>query len=320
MFDQVLLVDVREHGVFVALTELGARPGQYSTVHCETEAELIAALQQILKDAGHASLAGAAFGAPGPYIDGAIQLTHASKMRLDRDHLQTALGARRVELINDFQARALAMPLLSETDFERIGGSAARGDYPAAALGPGAGLGVSILNPDGFVGWTSSAGEGGHVALAAASEREAAIIGALRERHGHVSAERILSEEGLENIAWASRRLAGHDDQPFDLPQLIQQAIDGDPAAVEVFELFSAWLGAVAGDLALTAGARSGVYIFSPLVVSLGDLFDRRICRDRFEAKGPMSPYMRKIGLYLVKADNCGLLGLSNLLTREALR
>lgn len=61
-------------------------------------------------------------------------------------------------------------------------------------------------------------------------------------------------------------------------------------------------------------------YIFRPLVLSLGDLFDRRVCRASFEAKGPMSPYMRDIGLYLVKAGNCGLLGSSSLSTQEARR
>lgn len=319
MVDQVLLVDVREQGVFVALTGVGESPETAVTLACETEAELILALQRILADAGNPDLAGAVFGAPGPCLDGVIQLTHAN-MRLEREHLRAALGARRVELVNDFQARALAMPLVFENDLERIGGSPPRGDASAAALGPGAGLGVSILNPDGFVGWTASAGEGGHVALAAATEREAAVIGVLRDWYGHVSAERVLSEEGLENIFKALRRLANLDDAPYDRDELTRSAIVGDRLAVEVFELFSSWLGAVAGDLALTAGARSGVYIFSPLVVSLGSLFDRSLCRARFEAKGPMSGYVREIGLYLVTATNCGLLGLSTVFERKALR
>lgn len=319
MADQVLLVDVRERGVVVALTGLGERPGTGVTMECETEEELISALQQIIADAGNPVLAGAVFGAPGPCLDGVIQLTHAN-MRLDRERLGAALGAGRVVLVNDFQALALAMPLVLDSDLERIGGSPARGDASAAALGPGAGLGVSILNPDGFVGWTASAGEGGHVALAATSEREAAIIGVLRDWHGHVSAERVLSEVGLENIAKALRHLEGLDDGSCDRNELIRLATAGDRLAVEVFELFSGWLGAVAGDLALTAGARSGVYIFSPLVVSLGSLFDRSLCRARFEAKGPMSGYLREIGLYLVTAQNCGLLGLSTVLEQKALR
>ena len=319
MVDQVLLVDVREQSVSIALTDPGARPETSHTVKCETQADLISAVQRILADSGHPALSGAVFGAPGPCIDGVIQVTHA-KMRLDREQLREALGAKRVELVNDFQARALAVPLLSETCLEQIGGSPPRGDAPAAALGIGVGLGVSILNPDGFVGWTPSASEGGHVALAAATDREAAVIGVLRGRHGHVSAERILSEEGLGNIAWALQQLEGRDDPPFELGALADTAIAGDPLAGEVFQLFSGWLGGMSGDLALTAGARSGVYIFSALVLSVGALFDRAVCRARFEAKGPMSPYMDEIGLYLVTATECGLLGLSSVLERPALR
>lgn len=114
--------------------------------------------------------------------------------------------------------------------------------------------------------------------------------------------------------------MAGRGEAPYDLARLKRAAAAGEPMALETFALSSAWLGAVSGDLAFTAGVRSGVYIFRPLVLSLGDLFDRRVCRASFEAKGPMSPYMRDIGLYLVKASNCGLLGSSSLSTQEARR
>ncbi len=83
--------------------------------------------------------------------------------------------------------------------------------------------------------------------------------------------------------------------------------------AIEAFQLFSEWLGVVAGDLALTAGARSGVYVFSPMVLAWGDLFDRDLCRSSFEAKGRMSGYATEIPLFLVTEQNCGLLGLSTL-------
>jgi glucokinase len=98
-----------------------------------------------------------------------------------------------------------------------------------------------------------------------------------------------------------------------DFAQLVAAARDQDPIAREAFALFSSWLGAVAGDLALVAGARSGVYIFSPMMLGWTDLFDRDLCRARFEAKGRMDVYMKDIPLYLVLEADCGLLGLSAL-------
>lgn len=66
----------------------GACPELGATVWCETEADLVVALQGFLADAGHPRLAGAAFSAPSPCVNGLIQLTHARQMRLDRDHLR----------------------------------------------------------------------------------------------------------------------------------------------------------------------------------------------------------------------------------------
>ena len=65
--------------------------------------------------------------------------------------------------------------------------------------------------------------------------------------------------------------------------------------------------------MALTAGARSGVYVFSPMILAWGKQFDRALCRASFEAKGRMSGYVADIPLFLVTEQDCGLLGLSTL-------
>ena len=69
-------------------------------------------------------------------------------------------------------------------------------DAPVAVLGPGTGLGVSALVPSAGT-WRPVAGEGGHVTLAACNDDEAQVLKRLRDRHGHVSAERVLSGPGL---------------------------------------------------------------------------------------------------------------------------
>ena len=61
--------------------------------------------------------------------------------------------------------------------------------------GPGTGLGVGAFLPPDRVLVT----EGGHTTLAAADAREEAVIARLRARFGHVSAERALSGQGIEN-------------------------------------------------------------------------------------------------------------------------
>ncbi|MCV5391492.1 glucokinase, partial [Escherichia coli] len=80
------------------------------------------------------------------------------------------------------------------------GGGTAVAAAPIALLGPGTGLGVSGLVPVPGAGWVPLTGEGGHVTLSAADEREDAVLALLRRRFGHVSAERALSGPGLANL------------------------------------------------------------------------------------------------------------------------
>src|SRR5690606_2153791 len=110
--------------------------------------------------------------------------------------LKRRLKLSDLAVINDFVAVALAIPGLKPGDTLKIGRGSAAAGMPVAVLGPGTGLGVSLLVPDGRR-WLPVATEGGHVTLPAADAADEAVIAPLRERFGHVSAERVLSGPGL---------------------------------------------------------------------------------------------------------------------------
>lgn len=310
MTKTILLVDVQHDRASFCIVEAGDKPYGVRGFLCDSQDEMILSLQLAIEDLG-TTLDAAAFAAPGPVVEGAIQLTHAP-LRLSKARLQEALGLHEIQLVNDFSARALAMPLLEDSNLEQVGGRRLSGQAPAAALGPGSGLGAAILTPDGFVGWVASAGEGGHACLPAINPRQSAVIEQLRSRDLHVSADRVLSDGGILEIAGA---IAALEDTSCatTVALLLETAQAGDAVAREAFELFSQWLGVVAGDLALTAGARSGVYVFSPMILAWGEQFDRAVCRTCFETKGRMSAYVADIPLFLVTETECGLLGLSTL-------
>lgn len=309
---RVLVADVNGFQARIGLAERGQAPETVSVVDCASQDQLVALLAKARAEFGGPVL-GAAIAAPGPNLGGVIQLTH-SRMRLEADAIADQLGLHHLHLINNFTARALAVPLLSPDALEAIGGGAPHRDAPVGAVGPSeSGLGMSILYPDGFVGWTAAAAEGGHADLAAADDREADVIRVLREMHGHVSAERALSGQGVLDVALAVSTLAGAPQRPADLRALVDAAEQGDAVARETFALVSGWLGAVCGNLVLTAGARSGVYIISATVLSWGPWLDRTIVRRRFEAKGRMAAYLSDVPFYLVNDPNCGLLGLTTL-------
>ena len=73
-----------------------------------------------------------------------------------------------------------------------------------------------------------------------------------------------------------------------------------DRICAESTTLFCAMLGTMAGNLALTLGARGGIYIGGGIVPRLGQRFAESPFRARFEAKGRFSPYLAAIPTYVV--------------------
>ena len=125
--------------------------------------------------------------------------------------LRAQLGLEGLSVLNDFVANALAIPHLAPSDVAKLGGGEPAEGASIGVLGPGSGLGVSgLVRSEGVE--AAVEGEGGHVTLAPANDRESAVLDRLRARFGHVSAERALSGPGLVNLYQAlcelSARLA----------------------------------------------------------------------------------------------------------------
>ena len=219
--------------------------------------------------------------------------------------LQAELGLERLVVINDFTALALALPSLGAHELHPVGDGKAVAGAPRAVLGPGTGLGVSglLFTPAG--GWVPITGEGGHVSLAPVDAREQAVLQRLIERFGHASAERALSGPGLVNLYEAVSHLAGSPAQPVTgAADVIERARSGgDPACKEALALFFGFLGSVAGNLALTLGARGGVYIGGGIVPRLQPELERSAFRERFEAKGRFRDYLRAMPVWVIQAE-----------------
>jgi len=237
----------------------------------------------------------------------------------DRQALSTQLQGCPVTLINDFAAVGYAVTALDASDWVQLGGEAGQPNRPIAVLGPGTGLGVCsvIQNPSGtFV----IEGEGGHADIAPVTDREVSVLRHMRARFGRVSIERALSGDGLLNIFDAlvedslpagSSDAASRGNLRYEDPaRLTEAALGGtDPLAVTTVETFCEILGAVAGNLALTLGAKGGVYIAGGIPPKILPLLAASRIRDRFEDKGRFREYLAEIPLRVVIKEDLGLTG-----------
>jgi glucokinase len=270
--------------------------------------DLAEAVDRYLSAAGVRGIDEAAVAVACPVVGDEVRLTNLD-WTFSIAATRERLGLSRLKVLNDFEALALSLPALGAADLEVVlEGERVRG-APCALIGPGTGLGVAGLVPAGD-GWVAVPGEGGHRDLAPASPREWRIFERLAERFGHVSAERVLSGPGLVWLYEAICAADGRAAERLEPPEVSARAAAGDRAASgEAAALFSGWLGAVAGDLALTLGARGGVFLGGGLLERMGAAFDRARFAARFLAKGRFESYLRPIPVALVRHPFPALLG-----------
>jgi len=229
--------------------------------------------------------------------------------------LKSHFGFARLEVINDFTALALALPHLAPADRQPVGGGDPVIGTPIGVLGPGSGLGVSGLVPS-RAGWISLSSEGGHATMAPASDRESAVLDHMRRHFDHVSAERVLSGPGLVNLYNTLAALDGVSSRGYTAAQITDPGIGAaDPLCAEATSLFCAMLGTMAANLALTLGARGGIYIGGGVVPRLGQRFAESPFRARFEAKGRFSHYLAAIPTWVVTHPLPAFLGCAAVLS-----
>ena len=260
-------------------------------------------------------LEAAALAIAGPVTGDQVALTN-HPWSFSIDELRGALEVEQLHVVNDFAAVAAAMPYLEPDERTQIGGGEPRSDAPIGVLGPGSGLGVGGLVPTA-TGWLPLPGEGGHATMAAANGRESAVLDRMRARYDHVSAERVLSGPGLVDLYNTLAEIDGVPAVACTAAQISDPAVcESNTCCREAVAIFCAMLGAVAGNLALTLGARGGVYVAGGIVPKLGSRFAASAFRERFEAKGRLRPYLARIPTYVVTHPFPAFLGLTALLTQ----
>jgi glucokinase len=237
-----------------------------------------------------------------------VRMTNSNWV-LSRERSARRIGVRRLYLFNDFEALALALPSLREHDVEYFGNGKPDRMLPMAVIGPGTGLGVAACVPTPR-GWIPLSGEGGHVTVSAASAFESELIEVLRAEYPHISAERLLSGIGLPVLYGAVCAVRGTTPAQLRTEAICDLALaDADDACVTTLDTFCAMLGTFAGNVALTVGARGGVFIAGGIAPRLGRRFTDSRFRERFEAKGRFAGYMASIATGLITAPHAALAG-----------
>jgi glucokinase len=281
---------------------------RFETYPCANFRSLAEAAAAFVKDTG-ARPSVAAFDIAGPVSGDRGVITNLS-WNMTTDELAEATGAKSVLLLNDFEALALSVQLMTANDLRQLGGGAPVERATKGVVGPGTGLGVGGLVWSASR-WMPIPGEGGHTTFAAASIEEMEILSTAAKQYDHFSNERVVSGPGLVNlyVCFSARRGITLKDR-VGANEITRRALaNEDPVAVEALDFFVKALGRVAGDTALMMGARGGVYLGGGIQPKVLDFLTKPAFRQAFESKGRLTPFLQPIPVYVMLARDAGLRG-----------
>ena len=317
--DQLLLGDIGGTNARFALFG-DAGPGRIQSVQVSDYPNISAAIESLLaRHAGSARLSAILLATAGPVEGNRCELTNSAWV-IDGAELRDRFELTYARVVNDFEAIAWSLPHLTASDLFGIGRGKAVWGTPAVVLGPGTGFGLAgiVHGPQGIIAVTT---EGGHATLPSTSRREDEVIQHLRERYGHVSVERVLSGPGLHNLYEAIGAVVGIAAPTRSAPEIMEAGRDGRCAVSRAaLDMFCAVLGTVAGNVAVSFGARGGIYIAGGIVPRIVEYVTGSQFRDRFEAKGRFRTYLAPIPTYVIVHPDPAFVGLKSLMPREISR
>lgn len=244
----------------------------------------------------------------GPIEGGEAFMTNLN-WRFSVEDLRQKLNFKKLHVINDFAAHAFAVPFQKDDEFFTLHKGKANDDCPILVMGPGTGFGMAQLVPNND-SWTVIPTEGGHASFAPTNDKELEIKRVLLKQQKHVSVENILSGNGLVNLYKALAIIANITPQHYSPADVSAKGMSNeDPICRDAVLTFCDVLGEVAGDKALSTGARSGIVITGGIPAKLLDMIPQSNFMERYKNKGPLVDYVSDITIRVVLNDKAALVG-----------
>lgn len=244
----------------------------------------------------------------GPVHDGKATMTNLD-WTIDKDTLLRATNAEHVAILNDLQAQGHAIGHIKADKLREIlpGQS---GNEHAAKLVIGVGTGFNAAPVfDTEAGRLVPPSESGHVNLPVRDERDLRLCHFIETAHGFPSVEDVLSGRGLTCLYAFLGQEAGDFREKSGKDIMASVAAKDDPRSVDAAKLFTRFLGAVAGNLALTQLPFGGVYIIGGVAQAFAPYLSEFGFGDAFRDKGRFAGFMGNFAVSVVEDDYAALTG-----------
>jgi glucokinase len=256
-----------------------------------------------------------------PSVPNKVALSVAGSVSGDRvtmDHLpwrftakeiRAAAAADHVCLINEFDALALALPNMSRFEVHELasGERVLRGTRLVVAAGTGFGAAALTWNGEARIPVSGPIRHTRFTPPPVPGVDLRQILSAGND----TTAEDVFSGRGLLALYRALSERDGSAPTLGSAPDVTKAALaNEDAAALQAVQLSVAWLGTLVGDLALTFGARGGIYLGGGMLTSFVPFLKAPEFRDAFLGMGARNAYLAPIGMSVLKTGaDAGLRG-----------
>lgn len=254
-------------------------------------------------------------GVAGPVFEGKVKLTNLS-WEMDSNEIAKHLKLETIYLINDLEANAYGLAMLTDKDLEVIHKSSEALSGNAAIIAPGTGLGEAGLYFDGKF-YHPFATEGGHSDFASRDKTDFELYEYLQNKFGHVSYERVICGPGILNIYQFLK-----DEKKLEEPAWLTDEMnkDNDAAVIskhvgkshlcdETMRLFIRFLAHESANLVLKMKATGGLFIGGGIAPQTIPLFEKYQFKDSFIDSGRMNHLLEKVTVSIILNTKTAMLG-----------
>jgi glucokinase len=278
--------------------------------------------RDVLSQAGARGIEAAGFGVAGPVIDGRVKATNLP-WTVDASTVAAELKTPHVVLLNDLEATGYSIANLSPSELFLLNRGVPAPHATRALLAAGTGLGEAILFWDGSRHVVAST-EGGHTDFPPRTEQEIEFLRYMKKQHEYVSVELILSGRGFRaihlfldpSVRHPSFELPEADDAA---PEITRLGLAGEClVCVQTVDLWVSMYGAEAGNLALKALARGGVWVAGGIAVKIRKKMEDGTFFRAFCEKEKFGALLAQIPIQMVLNEEAPLIGAMSQAMRAA--
>jgi len=256
------------------------------------------------------------FGVAGPVLLGHAMLSNIH-WQLDSDEIAAHFGIQATCLINDLEATAFGLAMLTESDVTTVMAPGENIAGNAAIIAPGTGLGEAGLYKDSNNIYHPFATEGGHCDFAPRNEFDFELYCFLRKEYEHVSWERLICGPGILNIYRFLRDVKKREEPGW----LTEKFKNADPAAVisghadqskicgEAMQTFVRYLAYESANLVLKFKATGGLFIGGGIIPQIVPLIKTKLFYDSFCSSGRLNYLLEKTPVKIILNPKAALLG-----------